>query len=293
MKPANTNSLLVMVLVDSLVLAYLAFGGYIAARLGHFYPLVPLHLVAALLLLWFSRRGSRLEHFLHGVVSFVIIGFAYWELDVLSEVAGGHLYDDLVMGWETRVFGVSPALWLCESLPSYWFSEFLHFSYACFYVLAYALAIRLFLSERFGSAHQFMTALIPATLACYLIIIFFPVAGPREIFPPLPEPLCGPWWEFCHRMCGWGAAAAAAFPSIHATHGTVVAISAYRWERFWPPFCLIGAGIVMATVYGRFHYALDTLLGMSLAILSGIVVPRLQRATQNRIARSAVAVGMP
>jgi membrane-associated phospholipid phosphatase len=71
-----------------------------------------------------------------------------------------------------------------------------------------------------------------------------------------------------HQVSARGGARGGAFPSAHASGALVVFLVAWRRQRRLA--CLLSpiiAGVVMATVYGRFHYALDTVAGLLLAVV--------------------------
>jgi hypothetical protein len=68
-------------------------------------------------------------------------------------------------------------------------------------------------------------------------------------------------------MSARGGARGGAFPSAHVSGALVVSLVAWRHQRRLAYLLVpITAGVVIATVYGRFHYALDTLAGAGLAI---------------------------
>ena len=65
------------------------------------------------------------------------------------------------------------------------------------------------------------------------------------------------------------------FPSLYTAISVIVTIYAYRYRRwlFWImfPFC---TGIVMATIYLRYHYVIDVIAGLMLAAFCVWLGPR-------------------
>jgi len=251
-------------LVDYLIALYLVFTALLAWGLEGGERLVWAHL-GLLLLISLLRTGPA--NVVHRFYSCLLVPLLYMELDTLSRVAGGKVYDDLVWGWELALFGESPALWLSEQYPWLWLSEFLHLSYLTYYFFIPVLAWRLYRLERHSELEFFLFSIKGAFLLTLTIQIFFPVIGPRPLFPPLAESLQGPCWWLCHYLCGQGAAAAAAFPSGHVLVGLGVTLASFRWDRrlFWwmLPF---GLGITLGTVYGRFHYGVDAIAAVLLCL---------------------------
>ena len=78
--------------------------------------------------------------------------------------------------------------------------------------------------------------------------------GPAARLPP------GEWWDVVVR---WRQVAAAASVAAMLAAGALVWRSG---SAFWPPFAILAAGVALATVRGRYHYAADTLLGAGLGL---------------------------
>lgn len=283
---------------DVLVGTYLAFTAVLALSLGGAGAvLAVVHLLLLLAiggLVVARRRWPRLEG-LHRAYPVLLVPLLYMEIDRLSGLAGGRVYDEWVLSWEHTLFGgVSPAMWLCERLPYLWFSEFLHLCYLAFYFFIPILAYRLWRSGDRELYDRCLFSVMGAYLSSYLCQMLFPVMGPRPLFPPLPDNLHGPCWWLCHYLSGQGAAAAAAFPSGHVTVAVAVTLAAWRWDRtaakgFWP-ICL---GLCLGTVYGRFHYAVDALAGALLAWLWLRYGPRLYQKLKAGVPGLSAACAAP
>ena len=68
-------------------------------------------------------------------------------------------------------------------------------------------------------------------------------------------------------MSARGGARGGAFPSAHVSGAVVVSLVAWRHQRRLAYVLVpITGSVIIATVYGRFHYVLDTLAGAALAI---------------------------
>ena len=94
-------------------------------------------------------------------------------------------------------------------------------------------------------------------LGSYLFFILLPVDSPYYLSPRLGPPLSGHFFfDLAHRMSAHGGARGGAFPSAHVSGAVVVSLVAWRHQRrlayLLVPFTL---SVMIATVYGRFHYA--------------------------------------
>lgn len=249
-------------LIDKMVIGYLTLTALLAWPLegGSTLGLRHLFLILAVLLL---RHLSPRLAWLQQTYSVLLVPLLYLELDVLSGLAGGALYDPVVQRWEHALFGgTSPAAWMSERLPFYWLSELLHFCYLAYYPMLFLLAWRLFRQADKRPFYAYLVGTQAATFTIYLIQMFFPVQGPRPLFPPLDESLQGPFWGLCHYLCGQGAAGAAAFPSGHVTFAVAVTLAAARWDpRAYRWLLPLSIGLCLSTIYGRFHYGVDVIAG--------------------------------
>jgi membrane-associated phospholipid phosphatase len=84
----------------------------------------------------------------------------------------------------------------------------------------------------------------------------------------LKEPLSSHFfYKLVHFVSDRGGARGGAFPSSHVSITTVLWLTAWVRQR---PIALwsspIVAGLIFATVYGRFHYVLDVIAGLALAV---------------------------
>jgi len=250
--------------IDGVIIFYLALTGLLSLALPKPGIIPGLHVLLILAILLLRRQTGPRWTLLRECYSVPLVPLLYMEIDTLSGLAGGRVYDSTVLAWEHALFGEpSPAMWLSERLPWYSLSELLHLCYLSYYLLFFVLAVRLYRRVNKSDFQNYLWLAHPACFVAYLVQVFFPVQGPRPLFPPLAEHLQGPFWRFCHFLCGQGAAGAAAFPSGHVTLATVVALAAHRYDRaasrWLTPLCL---GLTISTVYGRFHYAVDAIAGM-------------------------------
>jgi membrane-associated phospholipid phosphatase len=108
-------------------------------------------------------------------------------------------------------------------------------------------------------------------LGSYVLFPYFPSEPPRTVFPGQDLPLDSPirswnWWI----LSGYGIHTGV-FPSAHVSGAFAGAIGLYRClpEMQWAArlLTILATLIAVATVYGRYHYAVDALAGI---VVSGI-----------------------
>jgi membrane-associated phospholipid phosphatase len=110
---------------------------------------------------------------------------------------------------------------------------------------------------------HFWTAVLIASLTCYFLFPFFPLAPPRELFNDVPGPRVAPLLRSMnHWLLGKYSVGASLFPSAHVAATTAAALAVHRYlPRLGWLFVGVAVSIALATVYGRYHYALDAIAG--------------------------------
>jgi membrane-associated phospholipid phosphatase len=228
------------------------------------------HLATASLVISLRFLPERLPvalAFLRDWYPAMLFPILYKEVEWLAAAFGNWGLTGPLQRLEASLFGGQPSLYLSERLPFVALSEYLHFCYFS-YTLLVPLVGGLWYFKRRRDAFEELILLVSSTYAVsYLFYIFFPVDSPFYLSEPPGAPLAGHFfYELVHFVSERGGARGGAFPSSHVSVSTVVLLVALRHEKrflLWLlPFC---AGVAFATVYGRFHYAVDVLAGWTLA----------------------------
>ncbi|MBM3286771.1 MAG: hypothetical protein FJY88_05400 [Candidatus Eisenbacteria bacterium] len=268
--------------MDILAAIYLTVTGIILA-IGHdrvngggTYLLIHLGLLAATLLMRFvPRRGHILLMFFRDSYALWLLAFFYREVGVLDRIIWSGFFDAQVLQWEKAVFGLFPSVFLRDWIPSRALDEFLHFSYIMYYLLVPIVGFWLYLKGREEVCRVFASTMLLTFFTCYLIFIFFPVAGPYYVFPREAS-ISGFFPPLVHRVLESGASKGAAFPSSHVAGAVAVFCVTLRFERELSLLMgTLALGIFLGTVYGGFHYGVDALAGLALGVVLSLVGPAL------------------
>jgi membrane-associated phospholipid phosphatase len=273
-----------LLLIDKIVIGYAAVIAVVALTrldltaanwgiaLGH--ALVPL-------LIWLIRRPG------HGPVGtvlgdlylvFIILGF-YASLDVLQGPTFLPVHDEIVIAWEKAIFGGLPSEVWWQRYPYPLLSTILHGAYWGYYLMV-PLPV-LYFAFRGEREHARRAILIEGGtfLFCYLIFVFFPVAGPYNYLPwPTGEVLNNPTARLVYATLADGNSYGAAFPSSHVAATTSAVIAAFIGSR-WLGWGLLLPAILLAfgTVYCHMHYAIDAVVGVMVGITVPVILMRLGR----------------
>jgi hypothetical protein len=279
--------------VDVLLLGYLLLTGIVILADPKHLPWWPLHLalrlvaVTAILRLVPHRPRIRALAFVrdwYPILAFIPL---YSELDALTRMFTQTRHDALVVAWEASLFGSQPSQTWRTLFPSRVLSEYLHFSYFYYYFVPATLAMWLYVRRDMARFSRALTAILGAFLACCLIYPVFPVVGPYHHFGhPTAASWGGAFAPLVHGIVQRGSSLGTAFPSSHTAVAVCVWLSAWRLERpaFWI-LALVVPALALATIYGGFHYALDTLAGAALGAVVALVSPRIHAGIAASLAR--------
>lgn len=252
--------------------------------------LLALH-AAAILLVWplpivgnaLAHSSARVQHTVRAIADWgplLLIPVLYKELAILNRaVHDGAYFDDTIIAWEQAIFAGQPSRDWAAALPELWLSEPLHAAYLSYYFIIFVPPLLLYLRGRTAEFRTGVFALMLAFFTHYLFFIYFPVQGPRYLFPPPGGELAnGFFYQVAHRALEIGSAQGAAFPSSHV--GVSVAQTLIVWRflpRLTPVIALFTLGLALGAIYGGFHYATDAIAGLLLGTLAFLAAPHLAR----------------
>ena len=258
----------------TLTASYLAITAALIAILGSTMPerfwLLAVHLTlsGSLLILNRARPSAGILRVIRDWHPLLLFPFLYKEVELLAPVLGDWRLTAAIPAWESALFAGQPSLYLGERLAFVPLSEYLHFCYLSYVIVIPLVAAHWYVTGRLSAFGELLLLLSTVLLVSYLFFILLPVDSPYYLSPRLGPPLSGHFFfDLVHQVSARGGARGGAFPSAHVSGAVVVSLVAWRHQRRLAYLLVPFTGSVMvATVYGRFHYALDTLAGAALAI---------------------------
>lgn len=220
------------------------------------------------------------------------------------------LYDPEMFLLDELIFRGHLDVWF-QKIVSAKMTEAFAFFYNGLYLFPIVVGMTLYLQWRHREFRAFLLAFIVAGWVGYVGYLLVPVIGPRYYYPELyTVPLYATKVTDGLREAAMQTASEAGmrflalaeqisdraayggeyprncFPSLHTAWGVVVLICSYRYTR--PLFYLLAVPLlwmIAATSYLRFHYMVDVLAGVLLAILMVTLMPRLDHAWEALHAR--------
>jgi membrane-associated phospholipid phosphatase len=238
-----------------------------------------------------ARRAGPVGRFIGDWYPMVLLGGLYAEVGILN-VDLGYQHDLLIQRLEFWIFGSQLSYRWIREMPDPLLSWLLHGCYLAYYAILYASPLGLWLSGRHEAARRTIFVVMVTFYSCYVVFLFFPVAGPRYAFVLAHNAATDVWparvaqWVL-DRGDSWGAA----FPSSHVAAAVVAAVCSLR---YWRPLGLalapLTVGLVASVVYGQFHYAVDALAGL---VVAAVVLGAEYIYTRARDATAVPALAAP
>lgn len=228
-----------------------------------------------------GRLGALFNDFSPGL--FVIL--IYQSLGDLIQYLQSDI-DSVLIRIDFFLLGVHPTVWI-ERWIVPWLTDLLSLAYASYYFLPVVLAITFYLKNPKRDFEVAMFVLLLGYYASFIGYILFPAIGPRHTLTHLQTvPLEGSVitdlirdtlnsWEHNKRDC---------MPSGHTQVALMVLFLSYRYRRRLFYILLpVASGLILSTVYHRYHYVIDLFAGAFLAVGCVIIGPRLYEAWTRRI----------
>jgi membrane-associated phospholipid phosphatase len=188
--------------------------------------------------------------------------------------------DPILIQIDLFLFGVHPTVWM-ERWITPWLSDILSLAYLSYYFLPVVLVLNLYLKGRTEEFRQVMFMLTFGYYLSFIGYILFPAIGPRFTQVHLYSvPLEGSFitdfvrdtlnaLEHSKRNC---------MPSGHTQITLMVLILARRYHKtIFYVYLPIVCGLILSTVYLRYHYVIDLIVGAVFAIGCVFVGPWIYR----------------
>lgn len=220
-----------------------------------------------------ALRADRLPAPLVFLVDFypaLFLPLLFNTLEPLIQGLRGGPRDDLLIAADRAIFGVDVTVWM-QRLVHPRLNDVFYLFYVTYYFIALTLGVVLWVRDR-ATARRFIFTLMVVYYVSYAGYFTIPALGPR--FAQATEysvslttsPLSRAIAETINAL---EKTKLDVFPSGHTMIAVAVLLVAWKRARevFW--YLLpVATGLVISTVYCRYHYAVDVIAGTILAFLT-------------------------
>ena len=279
LNPIDRLTLSFIVLLTAVILfnvSYISFWPQLICK--YFVLALVILLLAAL-----DRRtpGRRLFSFLHAFIPIISVAMIFNSLGDIIPFIRQRYYDDVLIRIDYLLFATHPTVWM-ERFNSAVLTALLQVAYISYYVIPIALGTSLFLRGKRG---EFETAVFSIILCFYLSYIgymLFPAVGPRFTLnhQQTTELQAGPMTLWIQQsLNSLEHNKTDAFPSGHTAVALVSLFFAWKYRQrvLFRVLVPVVSALIVSTVYLRYHYVIDVIAGMLLALLTLFISPWVHR----------------
>ena len=237
-------------------------------------------LIAIILILhfWHDRR-TGVSGFIRLLYVPLLYTFFYSETQVAVHWVFPDFFDAQLVALERAVLGVVPNLWIIPWQTPL-LNEWMMLGYFSYYLLVPILGLTLFFRRRYVALNGFLTASTVAFVISYIGFVVYPVEGPRYFLAAqFTEPLRGyVFVPLVRSIIDNAAIHGGCMPSSHVAVALVVLVWAYRtYRRLALVLTPLVVTLTFATVWGRFHYVADVVVGIVVGLIGLYVGARWTR----------------
>jgi membrane-associated phospholipid phosphatase len=252
--------------------------------------LLLLHLVALALVFFEIKRPNPTSWIFRNWYALIYVAWCYKEMALLIPAIRRTDADQWLADLDFRIWQSHPTVWL-ERVYHPALTEFLQLVYTLFVPAVLLVAVVLWRRGMYREFQYYAFLIALGFLTSYIGYLLVPARGPRFLLKSLQHvPLQGLWLfqgmqqtldrlESAHYDC---------FPSGH-TELTILACWGSRMisKRVFRVYFAYTPCIIFATVYLRYHYTVDLMAGVLLAVTLILAAPVMYRY----LSKGRVAIG--
>lgn len=225
------------------------------------------------------RLGSLVSSLLYRTAIIATLLTTFFQLREILPAVSTRTDDARIYAFDLRVFGFEPSVlfdrWVTPATTEWFaFFYFLYFLILCVHVLPMAYFQR-------GTLvlGRFATGVLLVFMTAHVVYMIVPGYGPywylKDTFTH--ELQGGTFWRLVRETVDAGGAQKDIFPSLHTAAPTFFAIFSFRHRKLspfkytWPVMAFVATQIIVATMFLRWHYLVDIIAGLTLAISASYV----------------------
>lgn len=245
--------------------------------------------IMAVAFLDYYLGDNRKMHIARIVFIAPIIYICYLNTQFYVRAINPVLYDQVLIDWDNWLFGGDVSRFF-DAIRTPFLTEFLQICYVLFFFLPVFHGIELFFRDKKPELNFLSNQIVFGFLLSYMLYLAMPAIGPRfTIFDihALNTEIPGLFLtdglrEFVNSGGGFPAGCTTpelsvnrdCMPSGHTWLTIMNIVLAFRFRsKLRYVFLVIGGGLIIATLYMRYHYGVDVLAGIIFAVISIYLEP--------------------
>lgn len=232
---------------------------------------------------WYDQSGSRLALIIRSFYILPVGYMLYSQVHNYIPLVNPGNFDPVLAAWDRGIFGVNPTEWISRFANPI-LTEYLQIWYNFFQMMLVVPAVEFF-RRHYEHFRIYSSILLLGFCLSYLLYFIMPAIGPRfeihdfhaidrelpgliltEPFRDLinagnnipPDEMANPY-DYVNRDC---------MPSGHTMMSLLAILLVWSYRSRWRLLITVGgASIIVSTVYLRYHYVVDIIVGALLAVI--------------------------
>jgi hypothetical protein len=228
-------------------------------------------------------RGTFANNLVYRIALFASFQASYFQLRFILPTVNARVLDADILAFDLKTFGYEPAIvWDRFVTPSSveWFA-FFYFSY--FFLLATHVIPMVLLDRKSKRLAHFCLGMFMVYAVGHIGYMLVPGFGPyHHLAGQFEHPIEGGlFWKLVVATVEGAGAQKDIFPSLHTAAPTFFAIFSFMHRRTnpfrytWPVMTFFASQIILATMFLRWHWLIDVVVGFSVAATAAFVSRRI------------------
>jgi membrane-associated phospholipid phosphatase len=216
---------------------------------------------------------------------FLTVHLSYFEMRTLLPLVSPYSLDEQLFKFDVEILHFEPALWMDRFITPFTAEWFAFFYLGYFAVLIVHVIPMVFFSRRAALFAEFSMGMLLIYTVAHTLYMVVPGFGPVRYLADwfqhdLPD---GFWVRSVLDTVASGGAQKDIFPSLHTGAPVLLSLFSFRhrdkmpFKYTWPFLAFFAVNIVIATMFLRWHYFIDVIVGVALAIsahlFAGYIAP--------------------
>lgn len=253
-----------------LLIVALAIGRFARARMAAFAATIACAVMIGTQAA-FSPLGPHLQQIAFGIVVPSIVLLAGYRLSGLFFTTPMGTAERWLMTIDDRFLRLPGVFATYEASPRF-IRELMETAYLLVYPVIPAAATTLMMGDRPDALPRFWATVLLAEFVSYGVLPWLQTRSPRAIEPALASHSQLAVRRFNAAILSRGSIQVNTVPSGHAAGAVATALAvATAMPAAGMVFGVLAAAIVVSTVLGRYHYLVDSLLGVAVAVVAWII----------------------
>ena len=237
---------------------------------------------------YIDEDKNNLNRILRLLYPVMLFTFFYRATGGLMFLLFDNFFDSQIISLEKFIFGISPTHFIDQNLLSPWLTEPISFCYFSYYFMVPVFFIILYVKKDFEIIKNSMSAICLTFFLSYMLFFLYPVEGPRWVFAgQYINDIQGPVFRrLVEMVIENGAVRGGCMPSSHFGIALVITMYSFKFYRSkaWM-ITILTIGVAIGTVWGRFHYVSDVVVGGLIGLIVTLIIWRLNDSKRDNISK--------